>query len=61
MSGMLAKASWGLVALERESGTFLFDGVPMWWSQIILPAGFAVLTVRFALRGLSLPAPVAMP
>ena len=61
VSAMLAKASWGLVELERESGTFLFDGVPMWWSQIILPAGFAVLTVRFALRGLSLPAPVAMP
>jgi TRAP-type C4-dicarboxylate transport system permease small subunit len=61
VSGMLAKASWGLVELERESGTFLFDGVPMWWSQIILPVGFAVLALRFALRALTLPEPASTP
>lgn len=60
MSALLAQASWGLVALERESGTFLFEGVPMWWSQLILPIGFAILALRFVLRALTLPAPDAV-
>ena len=59
--GRVALRDDGSPVLDYPLTAFLFDGVPMWWSQIILPAGFAVLTVRFALRGLSLPAPVAMP
>ena len=55
VSALLAQASWGLVALERESGTVLFEGVPMWWSQLVLPVGFAILALRFALRALVLP------
>lgn len=61
VSALLAQASWGLVELERESGTVLFDGVPMWWSQLVLPAGFAVLALRFLVRACVTPAPVAPP
>lgn len=60
VSAMLAQASWGLVELERDSGTFLFADVPMWWSQLILPIGFAILALRFVLRALTLPAPDAV-
>ncbi|HWT15296.1 MAG TPA: TRAP transporter small permease [Patescibacteria group bacterium] len=59
VSAMLARASLGLVELERESGTFLFGDVPMWWAQLILPLGFAALALRLAVRGFSRPAPVA--
>lgn len=59
VSCLLAQASWGLVVLERDSGTFLFEGVPMWWSQIILPVGFLVLSLRFAMRALSRPETVS--
>jgi TRAP-type C4-dicarboxylate transport system permease small subunit len=61
VSAMLARASWGLVELERESGTFLLGAIPMWWSQMVLPFGFAVLALRFSLRALIVPTVAGKP
>ena len=60
MSALLAQASWGLVELDRASVTLLFEGLPMWCSQLILPVGFAILALRFAMRAVSLPEPQAV-
>lgn len=52
---VLARASWGLVALDRESGTMIVDGVPAWWTQLVLPAGFVLLALRFCFRAFAKP------
>lgn len=54
---VLAKASYGLVQLDRESATPLIDTIPAWWVEVILPVGFGLMALRFALRALILPEP----
>lgn len=46
----LAWYSLQLVQLEREGGALAFANVPTWAVQTILPAGFAVMALRFAWR-----------
>jgi TRAP-type C4-dicarboxylate transport system permease small subunit len=36
-----------LVYLEWQDGTILFGGLPAWLGEIIIPIGFAVMTLRF--------------
>ena len=43
-------ASINYICLEIEFGVDIFLGLPSWTGQIILPAGFAVISFRFLLR-----------
>jgi C4-dicarboxylate transporter DctQ subunit len=40
---------WSLVELEREAPGLLFAGVPTWVGMLIIPFGFAVLSLRFVI------------
>lgn len=46
---LLARYSWSFVADSRAFGDLLLDGLPAWWFQLILPAGFALMACRFML------------
>jgi len=48
--GILVWASWQLVASEREGAQTLAYGLPMWWVQLAMPVGFALLGVKLAMR-----------
>ena len=50
VSGMLAHASLGLIEVDRQAGTMLFNQVPGWWAESILPVVFGLLALRFVLR-----------
>lgn len=45
------------VAMEYEAGAVLFAGIPAWCCELIIPVGFAVMAVRFALVTLQPPRP----
>ncbi len=51
LAGMLAAASWAFVASEIDAGRELAYGLPVWWVQALMPAGFAILAVRLGARG----------
>jgi tripartite ATP-independent transporter DctM subunit len=48
--GVLVWASWQLVASEREGAQTLAYGLPMWWVQLAMPVGFALLGGKLAMR-----------
>jgi tripartite ATP-independent transporter DctM subunit len=48
--GVLVWASWQLVASEREGAQTLAYGLPMWWVQLAMPSGFALLGLKLAMR-----------
>ncbi|CAN1563575.1 DctQ TRAP-type C4-dicarboxylate transport system, large permease component [Burkholderiaceae bacterium] len=50
VSGVLVWASWQLVASEREGAQSLAYGLPMWWVQMAMPVGFALLGMKLAMR-----------
>ncbi|MEY4415399.1 MAG: hypothetical protein RIQ53_2692, partial [Pseudomonadota bacterium] len=50
--GALAWAAWLFVDSERAAAQPLAYGVPVWWLQAAMPAGFALLGLRLAGRGL---------
>ena len=52
ISGILCAASIRVVRMEMEFGGDLFSGVPTWIGQLILPAGFLMITFRFLIRSL---------
>ncbi|MFC2088734.1 TRAP transporter small permease [Calditrichota bacterium] len=43
----LTSASWTFVMDERSYNTILFNDIPAWYFQIIIPAGFLLMTFRF--------------
>jgi len=47
---ILFDASRSFLEYEIEDGRILFLNVPEWYSQIIIPAGFALLAVHFVVR-----------
>jgi TRAP-type C4-dicarboxylate transport system permease small subunit len=49
--GLMVWASLAYVRTEMIYGGRLFFHLPLWVGQTILPAGFALLLFRFALRG----------
>lgn len=61
ISAVLAWYGWRLVELDRESATLAFGPVSSWQVQLILPVGFGLLALRFAIRALRGPLPVAPP
>ena len=49
---LMLRASLGYVHMEWSFGTRLFLGMPAWIGQIIMPAGFLLMLLRFLFRGL---------
>ncbi len=35
---------------DQEAGIMAFSGLPAWWFELIMPIGFAVITLRYAVR-----------
>ncbi len=48
---VLAAAAWGFLRMEGLAGTRLTFGVPAWLAQSIIPLGFTIMALRFALHG----------
>ena len=48
--GVLAWASWQLVASEMTAHQPLAYGIPVWWIQTTMPLGFALLGAKLAAR-----------
>ena len=46
VSTVLATAAYQLVLLDKEDGTLIAAGVPVWVAQLVLPVSFAVIAVR---------------
>ena len=49
ISLFLARASWSFVLFEQEGGSTLFENIPTWWFQVILPYSLVVIAFRFLL------------
>jgi TRAP-type C4-dicarboxylate transport system permease small subunit len=56
----MAWFSVDLVKIDLTSGSNAFAGVPSWFVESILPAGFALMALRFALRAFSPPAHIPL-
>ena len=56
--GAMAWYSYGMVQMEREAPSVFAQGVPSWWPMLIMPIGFALLSLRFAVAAFGEP-PVA--
>jgi TRAP-type C4-dicarboxylate transport system permease small subunit len=41
------------VIQDQEAGIIAFSGVPAWWFELIIPVGFAVMSLRYAVRCVS--------
>lgn len=54
--GLLAWYGWGMVQLEREAPSVFVEGVASWWPMLAFPAGFGLLSLRFAIASLGTPA-----
>jgi C4-dicarboxylate transporter, DctM subunit len=48
--GVLALASWRLVATEMDVAHNLAYGLPTWWVQMLMPVGFALLGAKLGAR-----------
>ncbi len=48
--GVLTWASWRFVSSEMQGGHALAYGIPVWWVQVALPLGFALLGVKLGAR-----------
>ena len=48
--GLLALASWRFVASEMQASHPLAYGMPVWWVQATLPAGFLLLGLKLGAR-----------
>ncbi len=44
---LLTDASWTFVQDEKMIGTILFEDIPTWYFQIIIPIGFFLMSFRF--------------
>jgi len=49
---LLARAGWNFVMEERVAGTIIFNNIPAWYFQIIIPLGFLMMTFRFLILSL---------
>ena len=50
ISAFLALASYQFVATERDAGTILAFGIPIWVVEWVLPLGFAIIAIRILLH-----------
>ena len=51
VAGAFAWFSFVFVRDSWEFGDTLLDGAPAWWFQAIMPVAFALIAVRYCLRG----------
>ncbi|MGD9488403.1 MAG: TRAP transporter small permease [Calditrichaceae bacterium] len=51
---ILGKAGLTFVLQEIEFGTILFNDIPAWYFEIIIPVGFALMGIRFFCLSLEL-------
>jgi TRAP-type C4-dicarboxylate transport system permease small subunit len=49
---LLSRASWTFVQGEISDRRMLFGEIPSWYAQVIIPIGFALLVVHFAIRAM---------
>lgn len=52
ISGFLTWAAWSFMQYEKESESVLFQDIPVWIFQIVLPYSFMVIAIRFTISGL---------
>lgn len=50
VTAVLAYASWEVVMVDRESGSTLSIGLPVWISELIMPVGLGIISLRFAVH-----------
>ncbi len=50
IAALLAKASWAVVAVNRETAEVLTIGVPEWVSELVMPVGLGLIALRFVLQ-----------
>lgn len=50
---LLTYASYKFVLSEKEAGTLLLPGVPSYLAIVVIPAGFFIMSLRFAFRFLA--------
>jgi len=50
--GLLAWHGGRLVWLEYQDGTIIAPGIPAWTAELIIPLGFGLMALRFALQSL---------
>ena len=50
VSGLIAYHAVRFVVSEAEAGTEAFAGLPAWVVEAILPAGFGLIALRYAIR-----------
>ena len=50
VTAFLGLASYQFVETEREAGTILGYGIPIWVVELVLPLGFAVIAIRILLH-----------
>lgn len=48
--GALAKAAVDFVRTEAESGSEFLAGIPLWWTQLIIPATFVLIFFHLLVR-----------
>ena len=49
VAGVLAWYSWEFVAESREFGDQIFNDLPVWPFQAVLPAGFVLIAYRYSI------------
>lgn len=52
---LLAWYSWGMIVMEREAPALFVPGIPSWWPMLVLPFGFGLMSLRFALAACGQP------
>ncbi len=52
ISAFLTYAAWIFLQFEKEAETVLFNNIPVWFFQTILPISFGLISIRFILAAL---------
>lgn len=52
ISAFLTYAAWNFLQFEKGAETVLFNNIPVWIFQIILPLSFGLISIRFILAAL---------
>jgi TRAP-type C4-dicarboxylate transport system permease small subunit len=52
---LLAWYGWGMIGMEREAPALFVPGVPSWWPMLAFPAGFGLMSLRFAIAAFAEP------
>jgi C4-dicarboxylate transporter DctM subunit len=50
VAALLFRASLGMVLIERQAGSMIAAGMPVWFGQLVLPISFALIALRLVWR-----------